>query len=496
MPVRAELVPNVVTVEAGGAATFTVTLVNGGDAAETVSVKVQGEMGRMAWVLPESVTVAPGERQAVKVGFRLPTGASIAAGPLPFSLTNGAGGPVLSEGVVEVLPFAALSATLDGDRVTVSTRGNAPVDVALTVTADEGVDASVEPESVRVAPDQPASATVVRASTQTFNSPRSFTVRAAPATGDAPAEVRGTFAPTAAVRSLRPLVIVGVVVALVAAAAAFGIVSGGGGSGGTDTAVDVPAPSGTVDARTRCPAEFHANDPSASRTLTPEDIKTLPDDYSFLRIKDDKCSPMRFNPCEPMHFIQNAAAAPPGVAEDTRTAFRMLGEATGITFIDDGLTDETARTDPYVPARYGQRWAPILILWEHFGPERTDGAVQILGNTFPFRVDDIVVSARLRFNVDSYNNEQTKAPIQSGFGPPGPPTSEPIGRDNITWGRIVLHELVHLAGLGHTRSQGSLMYPDAAQQTIRPVGFSDGDRVGLRLVGREAGCLRTPPLPI
>jgi hypothetical protein len=196
-----------------------------------------------------------------------------------------------------------------------------------------------------------------------------------------------------------------------------------------------------------------------------------------------------------VHYIQNGAAAPQFVMENVREAFRRLSQETGITFVDDGLTDENARRGPYVPERYPGRWAPILIVWEHFPAEQTSGQQQILGNTVPYRIDNVTVSARLRFNVDAYNDEATKAPIQDGFGPPANSGTGPIGRNNITWGRIILHELAHVVGLGHTREEASLMYPDAAQQTTRPTGFSKADLNGLRYLGRDAGCVKSPPLP-
>lgn len=251
------------------------------------------------------------------------------------------------------------------------------------------------------------------------------------------------------------------------------------------------APAAKLDA---CPAKDHT-DTVGNRGLTANDIANLPLSYTFLKVAADGCTPLRFNPCEPVHYVQNGAAAPPFVVENVREAFRRLSEATGITFVDDGMTDETDRTTAYVPDRYGTRWAPILIAWVHFPDSQTNGAQQILGNTLPLSVGGVTVSARLRFNVDAYNDESTKAPIGDGFGPPAASGTGPIGRNNITWGRIVLHELAHVAGLGHTSDPGSLMYPDAAQQTIRPTGFSKTDLTGLRYLGKDAGCLQTPPLP-
>jgi len=264
---------------------------------------------------------------------------------------------------------------------------------------------------------------------------------------------------------------------------------GSGGSGGDPLAADTTAPK--LD---NCPAEGHV-DTLGVRGLTPTEIAKLPITYTFQQVASDGCSPMRLNPCEPVHYIQNAAAAPAFVVENVREAFKRLSQTTGIDFVDDGLTDENTRRTGYVPERYPGRWAPILIVWEHFPAAQTSGEQQILGNTVHYRVDEVTVSGRLRFNVDAYNNEDTKAPIQDGFGPPAGSGTGPIGRDNITWGRIVLHELAHVVGLGHTRDEGSLMYPDAAQQTIRPTGFSKSDLAGLRYLGRDAGCVKVPPLP-
>lgn len=269
---------------------------------------------------------------------------------------------------------------------------------------------------------------------------------------------------------------------------------GGGGSGAGSGGSDpdpLAAPAVKLD---ECPAKDHT-DTLGVRGLTANDIAKLPLSYTFLRVGADGCTPARFNPCEPVHYVQNAAVAPPFVVENVREAFRRLSQATGIAFVDDGLTDEGARTGGYVPDRYGRKWAPVLIVWEHFPDDQTNGQSQILGNTVPTVVDGVTVSAKLRFNVDAYNDEATKTPIGDGFGPAAGTGTGPIGRNNITWGRIVLHELAHVAGLGHSSDEGSLMYPDAAQQTIRPTGFSKSDLSGLRYLGKEAGCTKVPPLP-
>jgi hypothetical protein len=60
---------------------------------------------------------------------------------------------------------------------------------------------------------------------------------------------------------------------------------------------------------------------------------------------------------------------------------------------------------------------------------------------------------------------------------------------------VILHELAHVVGLGHTRDRDQLMYPDMAEQTAHTTEYRSGDRQGLRLLGRDAGCVANPPTP-
>jgi hypothetical protein len=55
----------------------------------------------------------------------------------------------------------------------------------------------------------------------------------------------------------------------------------------------------------------------------------------------------------------------------------------------------------------------------------------------------------------------------------------------------MMHELAHIAGLGHSRSPAELMY----ESTFVATDWGRGDRAGLRRVGRQEGCLpRSSPL--
>ena len=238
-----------------------------------------------------------------------------------------------------------------------------------------------------------------------------------------------------------------------------------------------------------CPAAGHV-DPQVSG-VERDDIPTLPPAYSFSAVASDGCTPVRWNPCAPVRFVVNPAGAPPGGPEDVRQAFRRLGQATGITYVDGGLTDERSAGEraAYQPERYGRRWAPVLVEW------RTEaggtGEVQLVGVGLPVRSGDVYVSGRLSLNPAAVTHARARTRLAPGFG--SPDGTGPIGPSGVTWGRVVLHELAHVAGLGHTRDPTQLMYPETTEQTTRPARFAAGDRAGLRHLGRGAGCLRTPP---
>ena len=62
-------------------------------------------------------------------------------------------------------------------------------------------------------------------------------------------------------------------------------------------------------------------------------------------------------------------------------------------------------------------------------------------------------------------------------------------RAGASVGTLLLHELGHAVGIEHVTAPSQLMYPTLGSWS--PAGYSSGDRAGLRLVGRAAGCFRT-----
>ena len=199
-------------------------------------------------------------------------------------------------------------------------------------------------------------------------------------------------------------------------------------------------------------------------------------DYSYILTTGD--DPVRWNPCEPIHYVLSRDGLTASAIEDVHGAIGRITDVTGIEFTYDGLTDEEPRRRrlSYQPGRYGDRWAPVLIAWVH--PDETDipfsdeghDAAAVASPQLPDDGNgDVYVSGWVALDVED--------PNPSGFGFPG------------MQGPVVLHELGHVLGLGHAELNGNLMEPSGGGVT----SFGPGDLAGLEHLGRDAGCLPTPP---
>jgi hypothetical protein len=215
--------------------------------------------------------------------------------------------------------------------------------------------------------------------------------------------------------------------------------------------------------------------------LTPTVLRSIEaadrrDEYRFLAVVAGE--PLRWNPCEPIRYVVNLGPAPPGSLRDVQDAVLRVAGITGITFDYEGLTDEVATPDrdPVQPARYGERWAPILIAWVDprtstfdFEPDGHDAAA--IASPFAAPGSDVLVSGVIVLNAID--------PNPPGFSAPG------------DQGPVLLHELAHILGLGHVKQQGELMEPYGGGVT----DFGPGDLEGLDRLGRDGGCLTTPTPP-
>jgi hypothetical protein len=185
--------------------------------------------------------------------------------------------------------------------------------------------------------------------------------------------------------------------------------------------------------------------------------------------------PARWVPCAPIHYVVQTRWMPTGGRDDLAAALGRLAKVTGLTFVDDGDTDELPSQDraAYQPARYGKRWAPLLVAW--VPPQQTDLG---LGNgvagvtvavAIPGPKGGSIVTGQVALDADHR--------LPAGFGP------------GATEGEVFLHELAHAVGLGHVLDPTQVMYP---QTTNSESQYGAGDRAGLRALGRPAGCHPAP----
>ncbi len=212
------------------------------------------------------------------------------------------------------------------------------------------------------------------------------------------------------------------------------------------------------------------------------DVVVVDDGAYSLWARNADGSAVRWNPCEPIRWVFNPNGAPLGAVAELQKAMERITEVSGITFDYLGETDElpSRGRPPWLPERYeAARWAPVLVAWRT--PDTTDAP---LGEhdravAIPVAVGNaerrVFVTAQVVFNEDL-------------AGTPG------FTDRRRSIGITMLHELLHVIGLGHVDDTDEIMFPFPVAGAA---DFGTGDVAGMAEVGAENGCLEVPePEPI
>ena len=462
-----------------------VTVENAGDHAVDVRLSLTGEAAAWGWITPATMTLGAGEQRAAHVTFKLPRAPHPPAGPLEVTVSVTGGGGAEARATLEVTAFADVFATLepvDGKRgryqLTVENRGN--VAVPLTV---EGDGASITADPARLAP-APGATTTARVTVRRRRGPvaATFGVLVRPDGGGRPVRAEGVLEPAS--RGWVPKLAL-VLLVLAVAGAGLGALRSAGSS-------DEPATEEASTVDPACPARDHLS-PDANGIVR-EGVRPA-FDYTFLFVKEGGCQPVRFNPCQPVRYAINRGRATDAHLADLMEALAKLEAATGLEFQRVADTDEDPRRPPR-PRRQPDgtfAWPPVVIGWANLGTgdslrgrndQRADPAVVVGGGGRPEIVDEVIVTGNLVLNLDAVTDTDTRTPVPHGFG------------TGVNWGRIILHELAHVIGLGHVESRTSIMNEALTQQTLSSSEWGVGDLIGLRQLGREGGCVTVPTVPL
>ncbi len=494
MSASAVLANPALAVAPGGTITCDLKVRNTGTAADSFSIRlVDGP--HWARCIPSTLMIEAGGEATTRIVCQPPRDATTVPGRSTLSVAiagRADKGPAtlvalpvdiesFADLVTEIQPRRASGRREAQYRLTVRNRGNCELPATIRATsADDLVELTALPPDVVVPAGGSAESVLTARVGRLFGlgklRERGFAV-VVEAPDAPPARIEGVLAQRPVVSARRAWV--GGGVAAVAAAAL--VVAGLGPSSSPKKLPALPAGSAAAapPATPLCVGAAHLAHSANGLVRT---AVVEPTNYSFLFLDHD-CSPVRFDPCQPIHVLVDSSLATPANLADLNKAMAIVDQATGLNLMVDGVTADRAEFSRLRQAARDQhRWSPVGIDWRHLGPG-TD-QTEVLGEGRPDVVGPVIVTGGITFNADAH--QANGAPLPDGFGA------------EVTWGRVILHELGHVVGLGHVSNPDEVMHEPLSDQVNQPSlpnsAFGVGDVTGLRLLGRSAGCLAIPPV--
>jgi hypothetical protein len=197
--------------------------------------------------------------------------------------------------------------------------------------------------------------------------------------------------------------------------------------------------------------------------------------YSFLSTWGGK--PVRWDPCAPITYRVNLnRSAPAAEIRYIQAAFAELGRSLGgVRFVYTGVTGVVPdKADDAKAARTN-----IVVAFAAPGSGRARSSM-LSGRE----------AGRGGFGSTSWSSgDGANVPIaKAGSMVVDARKFRTMNRKTRT--ALYLHEIGHVLGLGHASDRGQLMYPTLLNSGPRT--YASGDRVGLKRLGKAAGCLQVP----
>jgi hypothetical protein len=189
--------------------------------------------------------------------------------------------------------------------------------------------------------------------------------------------------------------------------------------------------------------------------------------FGFSVKQADGSSPVSYDPCRPIHYVIRPDGAPAGGDALIAAALAKASAASGFRFVNDGPTTEGAseQRSAYQPERYGDRWAPVLFVWETAN-EQPDFGVDVagLGGSSPVSWGD-------------HPHVFVTGAVQLDASKLGAMLAQPKGPLSVQ--AVIMHEVGHVLGLAHVNDPDQLMYPRGSHVT----DYGPGDLAGLARLG-------------